>query len=115
LREQFHSESQSKSPNTIHSSSYDATRQLLHSGAQAAAELVELSAAGQEQAISLSRELAAQWLLYKSGAPMSEFPSSGNRAQPLPANWQILYQWLLRQRANGEAASASSPFTHPKA
>ena len=93
LREQFHSGNGS--------GSYDETRQLLQSGALAAAQLVGLPEAEQQNAVALSRELAAQWPRFRHSNDMPNVQSSNNNSlHTLPANWQILYLWLNRQHAN---------------
>jgi geranylgeranyl pyrophosphate synthase len=82
---------------------YDETRQLLHSGAHAAALLVGLSESEQEQAIALSHELASHWALDKQGVADENWQEVGSWAEALPASWQTLHQWLNHQRANGES------------
>jgi octaprenyl-diphosphate synthase len=90
LREQFHP----------HNGSYDETRQLLQSGAQAAALLVDLPASEEQEAISLSQELASQWA--HQGEKRGEWQPLGNHSEKIPLPWQTLYQWLNRQRTNGD-------------
>lgn len=88
--------------------SYDDTRQLLRSGAQAAALLVELPKNEEQQAIALSQELATQWILYKQGKAAEDQPTLNQRPEMLPGRWQALYRWLNHQRANGELRSTTT-------
>lgn len=88
---------------------YDETRQLLESGALAAAHLVDLSPHAQQQAIRLSQELAARWSLYKQGANIGAWQPPNNHAENLPANWQALHHWLNSQRANGNLPAPPRP------
>lgn len=81
---------------------YDEMRQLLRSGAYAAALLVDLPKHEQQQAIALSQEVATQWTPTKQAATGVEPPFSSSTKGPLPPGWQALYQWLNHQRTNGE-------------
>jgi octaprenyl-diphosphate synthase len=113
LREQFLSENAPANSANAEAGSYDETRHLLQSGAQAAALLIDLPVAEQEQAISRSQELAAQWSLYKADTEAEAFPSTFSSQQAYPLNWQVLYQWLIRQRSNGEVTTLSTPLSSP--
>ena len=75
---------------------YDETHELLHSGSQAAAALVELSEAGEQEAIRLSEELATRWKLSAPGLIASD-GQFNKWAETLPSRWQALYHWLARQ------------------
>lgn len=111
LREQFNpstgnGNSQRQSDGTG-SGSYDETRQLLQSGAHAAAQLVDLSEIEQQEAIALSQELASQWQPQTLSAPANSWQPQSARTTPLPASWQALHQWLQAQSANGEPLSST--------
>lgn len=101
LREQF----ETNSP----AGTYDETRQLLESGALAAAQLINGTEREQQAAITLSRQLANQWASYTPRAIATE-PSSLTAApqlrpephQELPSGWRALYQWLNHQHTNGD-------------
>jgi octaprenyl-diphosphate synthase len=99
LREQFNT---SANP-------YDESRQLLTSGAQAAARLIELSEKQQEQAALFSQDIAAQWAMQQSndnGDRQTVRPSTPPLTPaPFPAYWQTLYEWLQGQTANGAPPS----------
>jgi geranylgeranyl pyrophosphate synthase len=84
------------------SETYDDTRQLLHSGAHAAALLVDLPKGEQQQAIALSQELASHWALHKSGTVGEEQLFLSHTPEVLPLGWQALHRWLDHQRANGD-------------
>ena len=75
---------------------YDETHELLHSGSQAAAALVELSEAGEQEAIRLSEELATRWKLSAPGLIAGD-GQFNKWAETLPSRWQALYHWLARQ------------------
>jgi hypothetical protein len=84
---------------------YDETRQLLHSGAHAAARLAGLSEREQQQALARSHELAAYWMLYKQGGSADEGHWLSSSIEALPPGWQALRHWLGHQRnANGPDA-----------
>jgi octaprenyl-diphosphate synthase len=91
LRQQFPQTHQPDPQNdTNHDANYDEMRQLLQSGANAAALLVDLPANQREQAITLSHDLATYWAHPTTNAP----------THPLPEQWQTLYLWLNRQRTH---------------
>lgn len=104
LREQFHPENGS--------GSYDEVRQLLESGAMAAAQLIELNRKDEQANIALSQELATYWARHARGLPAGESPLLGQHTSPLPENWQALHRWLNIQRANGELSPAV--YTQPR-
>ncbi|MCC6454074.1 MAG: hypothetical protein IT328_03955 [Caldilineaceae bacterium] len=89
---------------------YDETRQLLHSGAHAAALLVDLPENRQQQAVALSQELATHWAIDKRQTLSHQ--ALTHQGEPLPEGWQTLLQWLYQQRANGEM-SATPPTRLP--
>lgn len=90
---------------------YDETRQLLKSGALAAAQLVGYSITEQQNAVALSEQLATQWATYFHNSqhrlPTDEGAINWQKLMPAtefsPPGWQALYYWLSHQRANGEA------------
>lgn len=106
LREQFHP--------SANQNSYDETRQLLQSGAHAAAQLVGLNAADEQIAIALSQELATYWARHSHDGDNSGSNSSvnhdGNRQLPpfsaatAPPGWQALRHWLNAQATNHRAS-----------
>ena len=102
LREQFtRSNDMAQTPandanNRDANNNYDETHELLHSGSQAAAALVELSEAGEQEAIRLSEELATRWKLGAPGLIASD-GQFNKWAETLPSRWQALYHWLARQ------------------
>ena len=111
LREQFNpnvdnGNSQRQSDGTG-SGSYNETRQLLQSGAQAAAQLVDLPEAEQQEAIALSQELALHWQPQTLAATAEGWQPQTMRATPLPSSWQALHHWLKGQYTNGEPLSSS--------
>lgn len=91
LREQFNS-----SVNT-----YDEGRQLLTSGAQAAALLIELSEKQQQQAVLFSQEIASQWANRRQGIQSGQPSAAPAAVATFPPYWQMLYEWLQSQAANG--------------
>jgi octaprenyl-diphosphate synthase len=97
LREQFHPDH----------GRYDESRHLLQSGAQAAALLVDLPAADEQQAIALSQELASHWAQFARGNSPEQWQLPDQRAHTLPHSWQALYQWLYRQPTNGDVPPSS--------
>lgn len=93
LREQF-------APPSEHMH-YDETTQLMQSGVLAAAQLANYPEEEAQGAIFQSRELAGHWIRYQQGTSSKHnhiITSSSTEA--MPANWQILYQWLTSQRPN---------------
>jgi geranylgeranyl pyrophosphate synthase len=84
---------------------YDETRQLLHSGAYAAALLVDLPESQQQQAIAMSQEVATQWALGMHSTDTDEHQSLNHQEESLPQGWRALYQWLNLQRANGKISA----------
>lgn len=109
LREQFHTGNQAGNHRTVSPvANYDAMHLLLLSGAQAAAQLVDLSSEEEEKAINLSQEVAQYLQLHTQNIATH----SGAFAQPSPVRkeanspaWQAFYQWLHMQRANGHGIS----------
>jgi len=98
LREQF-------KPSNV----YDETRQLLNSGAQAAALLVGLSEKQQQEAAAFSQEVAQQWALRRqtiNDGGLASTPATRPTAKStlatasFPPYWQALQQWLKRQQTN---------------
>jgi geranylgeranyl pyrophosphate synthase len=118
LREQFHSgedgavqkDSGQKDIERYSTSRYDETRQLLRSGAQAAALLAGLSESDQEQAIALSQELASHWALYQQGQEDKKWQEDGRGAGIVPIRWQTLYHWLSQQPIHSETP-IQSPYS----
>ena len=100
LREQFH-----PAPNTAR---YDETRQLLQSGAHAAAQLVGLNADQQQAAIALSQELASQWAQYTHGNldTRPNIVRNNDLRDNLSPGWQALHMWLDHQHTNGNSPGA---------
>jgi octaprenyl-diphosphate synthase len=89
---------------------YDETRQLLESGALAAAQLAGHTPAQQRAAVAMSQQLAMQWDTYLPTRQRDNNHGDGQvHWQVLPSSpdhqspgWQALYQWLNRQRVYGE-------------
>jgi geranylgeranyl pyrophosphate synthase len=98
LREQF---------STDANSTYDETRQLLQSGAEAAAQLVNLSPSKQQEAITLSLEFADRWAMQRTAIVDGQWQRSDGQ-DTLPVNWQLIYQWLNRHRTNGDVSTTAS-------
>jgi geranylgeranyl pyrophosphate synthase len=97
LREQFiQGNDPAQAATSDAKSKYDETHELLHSGSQAAAALVDLSDAEQQEAIHLSEELATRWT---HGAPglIAGDGQINKWAETLPISWQALYHWLVHQ------------------
>jgi octaprenyl-diphosphate synthase len=82
-------------------SDFDETRELLRSGAQAASALIDLPESATQEVVGHSQELAARWAAYAAG-PAPEGTAS-RRPLPTTGRWPLLQQWLMGQRANGNA------------
>lgn len=107
LREQFNT--------SADAGIYDESRQLLISGAQAAALLVDLSEKQQQQAALCSQEFASQWARQRQGNRDGNHKNVRLSAPPVattdfPLYWQTLYQWLQSQSTTG-MPSSQRPFS----
>jgi octaprenyl-diphosphate synthase len=105
LREQFHASGKMGDGK----GRYDETRQLLQSGALAAALLVDLSESEQQEAIMLSQELASYWQIYQPESIIGELQPQVSQLRTLPTSWQLLYRWLHHQHMNDGSASSPQP------
>jgi octaprenyl-diphosphate synthase len=79
---------------------YDEQRELLRAGAHAAAVLVDLPLAQQQQAIAAAEELAAVQI---GGSPHTAHDGAGPATGLNGGRWPALQQWLLHQRSNGKS------------